>query len=66
MTIPRRSSPATYGTMLAPLKADLLNWKMASGRPSDDKPVFPDRRGGQWNDATFRNWRKRTFAEAAP
>lgn len=47
--------------LLAPLASDLLEWRMASGRPASDALVFPTRDGGLWRDHDWRNWRRRTF-----
>jgi integrase len=51
--------------LLAPLAADLAEWRMASGRPGGDALVFPTSDGGLWADHDFRNWRKRRYSEAA-
>jgi integrase len=42
--------------LLLPLRADLENWKRASGRELG--PVFG------WSDSKFRNWRRRKFQKA--
>jgi integrase len=47
--------------LLAPLASDLLEWRMASGRPASDALVFPKRDGSLWRDHDWRNWRRRTF-----
>ena len=51
--------------LLAPLAADLNEWRLAQGRPDDNAPVFPNRDGSTWSDVTWRNWRQRIFAPAA-
>jgi integrase len=51
--------------LLAPLAADLNEWRLAQGRPEDSAPVFPNRDGSTWSDVTWRNWRRRVFAPAA-
>jgi integrase len=51
--------------LLAPLRADLNEWRMASGRPGDDALVFPRSDGKQWTDGDLRNWRNRIFKPAA-
>jgi integrase len=51
--------------LLAPLAADLGEWRIASGRPAEDSLVFPNRSGRAWSDAGWRNWRRRIFAPAA-
>lgn len=51
--------------LLAPLKKDLDEWRMAIGRPDDAALVFPRKDGKPWTDFDYRNWRKRTFKPAA-
>ena len=50
--------------LLAPLAADLAEWRLASGKPNQHVLVFPNRAGGAWSDFDWRNWRKRVFATA--
>jgi integrase len=47
--------------LLAPLAADLAEWRLASGRPEGDKLVFPTPTGGLWLDHDWANWRRRVF-----
>ncbi len=51
--------------LLAPLAADLAEWRLARGRPHEGELVFPTRDGRAWTDEHWRNWRKRVFAPAA-
>lgn len=51
--------------LLRPLRDDLLEWRMASGRPDDEQWVFPMRDGRAWTDTASRNWRRRIFNPAA-
>ena len=51
--------------LLAPLRRDLAEWRMAAGRPSSDALVFPDTRGEPWAPTAWKNWRRRIFAPAA-
>jgi integrase len=51
--------------LLAPLAADLLEWRIRCGRPDDDALVFPSRQNGLWSDDAWRYWRRRIFAPAA-
>jgi integrase len=51
--------------LLAPLAADLTEWRLAQGRPDESTLVFPNRAGSTWSDVTWRNWRRRVFAQAA-
>jgi integrase len=50
--------------LLAPLREDLLAWKLRSGRPKDSALVFPGLEGGLWTKTTYDNWRKRAFDRA--
>ena len=51
--------------LLAPLAADLREWRMASGRPADDAPVIPRPSDGKTMSAkTFNVWRGEVFAPA--
>ena len=51
--------------LIAPLAADLAEWRLACGRPSEFGLVFPTRDGRPWTDSHWRNWRKRIFEPAA-
>jgi integrase len=50
--------------LLAPLREDLLAWRLRSGRPGETALVFPGPRGGLWTKTTYDNWRKRAFDRA--
>jgi integrase len=50
--------------LLAPLREDLLAWKLRSGRPRDRALVFPGPDGGLWTKTTYDNWRRRAFDRA--
>ncbi len=50
---------------MAPVRADLLEWRMASGNPPDDAPIFPRPDGAQWRETDYRNWRCRVFKPLA-
>jgi integrase len=50
--------------LLAPLREDLLAWRMRCGRPRDGALVFPERGGGLWTKTTYDNWRGRAFDRA--
>jgi integrase len=50
--------------LLAPLRADLAEWRLASGRPDGYEPVFPNHRGGAWTEAAYQSWRRRSFNSA--
>jgi integrase len=51
--------------LLAPLRQDLAEWRLASGRPDDDAFVFPAASGDVWQLHDWQNWRRRVFAPAA-
>ena len=51
--------------LLAPLAADLLEWRVHQGQPSGDALVFPGRCGDTWGDDAWRYWRRRVFTPAA-
>ena len=51
--------------LLAPLAADLSEWRIGEGRPADEALVFPGRGGGLSSDDAWRYWRRRVFTPAA-
>jgi integrase len=52
--------------LLAPLKQDLSEWRLASGRPPQGTFLFPGATPERpWRDHDYRNWRKRHFRPAA-
>ena len=51
--------------LLAPLAADLREWRMRSGRPDDRALAFPGRDGRPWSQPAYQSWRRRAFARAA-
>ena len=51
--------------LLAPLAADLLEWRISQGRPADEALVFPARSGAVWGDDAWRYWRRGIFTPAA-
>ena len=50
--------------LLAPLEADLREWRMRSGRPRSSALIFPSAKGAPWTDAAYRSWRRRAFRRA--
>jgi integrase len=50
--------------LLDPLRRDLAEWRLASGRPSDDALVFPAAGGETCSQASYQSWRRRAFARA--
>ena len=50
--------------LLAPLKSDLAQWRLAQGRPGDDALVFPSREHSAWTEPAYQSWRRRSFKRA--
>ncbi len=50
--------------LLAPLRADLVAWRLASGRPSDGSLLFPGQNGKPWTEPAYQSWRPRAFRRA--
>jgi integrase len=50
--------------LLAPLREDLLAWRLRSGRPADVAHVFPGPEGRLWSKTSYDNWRSRNFDRA--
>jgi integrase len=50
--------------LLASVKAELLEYRMSIGRPSDTELIFPAHDGGFWSSSDWRNFRQRAFADA--
>ena len=51
--------------LLAPLAADLREWRLVNGRPGDDALVFPASNGEHWRDHDWRNWLRRVYRPAS-
>jgi integrase len=47
--------------LLTPLKTDLNEYKLASGRPSATELVFPNQHGERWSESAWRAWRRQAF-----
>jgi integrase len=47
--------------ILAPLAADLREWRFARGRPPAGARVIPAHDGGPWQPDDWRNWRRRVW-----
>jgi integrase len=50
--------------LLGPLKSDLAQWRLATGRPHDDALVFPSREHAAWTEPAYQSWRRRSFKRA--
>ena len=47
--------------LLAPLAADLAEWRLASVRSGNDALVFPGHGGDHWRDHDWKNWNRRVY-----
>jgi integrase len=59
-----RSRRVRAARLMAPVRADLMAWRLAAARPKGRALVFPRPDGEEWTDHDWRNWRNRTFAAA--
>jgi integrase len=50
--------------LLPPLAADLREWRLRSGRPSDKALIFPSATGSAWSQPAYESWRRRAFRRA--
>jgi integrase len=50
--------------LLAPLRADLLDWRAAADGRGGDDLVFPAADGDEWSANAFEKWRRRVFTPA--
>jgi hypothetical protein len=50
--------------VLQPLAADLREWRLRSGRPSESSLIFPSAAGTPWTLAAYQSWRRRAFERA--
>ncbi|MDP9276122.1 MAG: site-specific integrase, partial [Chloroflexota bacterium] len=62
---PTKTGQTRTVRLLAPLAADLAEWRLASGRPDANSLVFPGWNGEPWRDTAYRNWRRRIFNPVA-
>ena len=44
--------------LLAPLAADLVEWRLRCSHDGDDDLLFPNRSGGIWNDGARQSWHR--------
>jgi integrase len=47
--------------LLPPLAADLREWRLRSGRPTDKALIFPSVTGAAWSQPAYQSWRRRAF-----
>ncbi len=50
--------------LLAPIAADLREWRLRSGRPPAKALVFPSAAGTGWTQPAYQSWRRRAFRRA--
>jgi integrase len=50
--------------LLAPLASDLSEWRVLSGPPGDDALLFPNGKGGVWNDPAWQTWHRDSWRPA--
>jgi integrase len=50
--------------LLAALRGDLREYRLAAGRPVDSELIFPRADGDAWRDYDYRNWRRRVYQPA--
>jgi integrase len=50
--------------LLAPLAADLREWRLRNGRPEDSALLFPAKAGSPWSLSAYQSWRRRAFRRA--
>jgi len=48
-----------------PLAQELAQWGLQAGRPAPDELLFPRRRGHEWQEHDWRNWRRRIYQPVA-
>jgi integrase len=61
---PTKTGQSRTVRLLGPLAADLLRWRLASGRPDDDALVFPSPSGQVWNDGAWQTWHRDVWRRA--
>lgn len=50
--------------LLAPLAADLAEWRHSLGQPDDDALLLPNGSGGVWNDPAWQTWHRDAWLPA--
>ncbi len=50
--------------LLAPLAADLAEWRRSLDQPADDALLFPNGSGGVWNDPAWQTWHRDAWTPA--
>lgn len=50
--------------LLAPLAADLADWRRSLGQSDDDALLFPNGSGGVWNDPAWQTWHRDAWVPA--
>jgi integrase len=62
--MPTKTGQTRSARLMAPVRADLAEWRLACGRPDDDALLFPAPDGGARTESRWRNWRSRTYRPA--
>lgn len=62
----KTGKPRTVPKLIAPLMADLAEWRLASANTSPQALVFPGDDGKEWSVTAYGNWRNRAWNGCAP
>jgi integrase len=61
----RRHNPRPRSVrLLGPLAQELREWRLQSGRPTENAPVVPGHDGGEWSENGYEQWITRVWAPA--
>jgi integrase len=61
-----KSGRRTVGKLIAPLMADLADWRGACADTTTSALVFPGEQGKPWTRSAYGSWRARVFRSCAP
>jgi len=61
---PTKTGQARTVRLLAPLARDLAELRLLRGRPDDDVLLFPNGKGGLWNDPAWQTWHRDAWVPA--
>jgi integrase len=50
--------------LLAPLASDLTGWRLLGDEPGDEALLFPNGKGGVWNDPAWQTWHRDSWRPA--
>jgi hypothetical protein len=51
--------------LLGPLHQDLAEWRLRTGRPTNEELVFPGHDGRLWSGSAYKNWHRRVYRPTA-